>query len=456
MKKLFEAEFQLSQLNNKTHLPIQIDLKDDYESIVINYCYGPVVEENSELVDVAINEAISLGSIDPYTTTHSLRNLITPSIRYNNEFIGANHSFDQMEIILGEDSSVGFNSVNFQSGLLEIIMSCHAIVSEKVTLSISVRGMQCSNDIVSYKAELHSHTNHSDASFTVDELLKCANKRMLDVIGITDHNTLTSYYAAQKMNHDQLIIPGIEYTTFDGHFLCLGNPDRYKNHDFTRITKENIFEYLIDLKSEDTLLIMAHPFDTGSPICTGCRYEYDSATHNLFDAIEIWNGDNPHTTSNYKALKFYKALLNENPSVVMTCGRDWHNEGYTGLVPHLKVFGKKNSNYKDIIQAIKSGQSELQYGFEISTNKYLPYGLAVDIRHYQFEIVTDEAQVKVDSNFGYLNVNVQNGYLVFDSDTDFDNLEWIIIEKYVEDKLVAIGNPIFNGGTINGKKTKDD
>ncbi len=135
----------------------------------------------------------------------------------------------------------------------------------------------------------------------------------------------------------------------------------------------------------------------------------------------------------------------------MTCGRDWHNENHTGTVTRLKVFTDKNANYQSIIQAIKSGRSELQYGFAISSENILPYGLTVDIQNYLFEVVTDEAQIKVDSNLSYLDVKVTEGYLKFDDTTDFDNLQWIIIEKYMDDKLVAIGNPIFNGGDTHGE-----
>lgn len=451
MDKIFEAEFRLDQSFHQKHIPIHIDLKDRFDSITIQYQYSPVVEDNMIKVLSALSDAQAQGSIDPFTTADHLRNLITPSVRYNDRFIGANHSFDQMEIVLGEASSVGFNSVEFDTGLLEIIMSCHAIISDDVILNVSVYGKEYQEEIVSYNVELHSHTNHSDATFTVDELLASAEKRTIDVLGITDHNTMTSYDIAKQSNRNLLIIPGIEYTTFYGHFLCLGNPIRFKHKDFTCITKDNIFEFLMDIKHEDTLLIMAHPFDTGSPICTGCKYEYDSSTYGLFDAIEVWNGDLPHTESNDRALTFYKRLLLDNPSVVMTCGRDWHNEIHTGTVTRLKVFTDKNVNYQSIIQAVKSGRSELQYGFAISSENILPYGLTVDIQNYLFEVVTDEAQIKVDSNLGYLDVKVTGGYLKFDDNTAFENLQWIIIEKYMDDKLVAIGNPIFNGGDMHGE-----
>ncbi|WP_414054267.1 CehA/McbA family metallohydrolase [Macrococcus equi] len=455
MNKLFEAEYQLNQSNNKTHVPIHIHLKGSYESITIQYKYSPVVEDNSELITEAIDDAIQQGSIDPFTSTDHLRNLITPSVRYNHAFIGANHSFEQMDIVLGKNSSVGFSPVDFKDGLLEITMSCHAIVSDNVKLTVSVFGEQCRDDIKPYHVELHSHTNHSDASFTVEALLSSAEDRGLDVLGITDHNTMTSYFAADTHDHELLILPGVEYTTFDGHFLCLGNFSRFKHQDFTRITKENIFEFLIELKFEDTLLVMAHPFDTGSPICTGCRFEYDTATHDLFDAIEVWNGDTPHTESNQKALAFYKALLKDNPTIVMTCGRDWHNENYTGTVTRMKVFAGRDANAQDIIQAVKSGQSELQFGYAISTDDILPYGLAVDICHESLKVVEDDAQIKVDSNIGYLDVSILNGCISFDERIDYDTLQWIIIEKYVDDQIVAIGNPIFNGGHAYVEKTKN-
>ena len=44
------------------------------------------------------------------------------------------------------------------------------------------------------KANLHVHTNHSDGTKTVSEINELALKNNIDVIGITDHDTLNAAY----------------------------------------------------------------------------------------------------------------------------------------------------------------------------------------------------------------------------------------------------------------------
>ena len=41
--------------------------------------------------------------------------------------------------------------------------------------------------------DIHSHTTHSDGSFSVKELLKEAERIGLSLLSITDHNTIDAY-----------------------------------------------------------------------------------------------------------------------------------------------------------------------------------------------------------------------------------------------------------------------
>ena len=48
--------------------------------------------------------------------------------------------------------------------------------------------------------DLHMHTNNSDGSDTVIELLKKAEENNLELISITDHNTVKAYFELEKIN----------------------------------------------------------------------------------------------------------------------------------------------------------------------------------------------------------------------------------------------------------------
>ena len=65
--------------------------------------------------------------------------------------------------------------------------------------------------------DLHIHTKYSDGTDSCEEILKIANKRNLEVISITDHNTVKAYAELKNMKIEEYykgkIIPGVELNT---------------------------------------------------------------------------------------------------------------------------------------------------------------------------------------------------------------------------------------------------
>ena len=60
------------------------------------------------------------------------------------------------------------------------------------------------------RANLHVHTNHSDGTKTVSEINELALKNNIDVIGITDHDTLNAAYDIVKLDTTVKFILGVE------------------------------------------------------------------------------------------------------------------------------------------------------------------------------------------------------------------------------------------------------
>jgi hypothetical protein len=72
--------------------------------------------------------------------------------------------------------------------------------------------------------DFHSHTVHSDGSLEITELAALAAGRGLDVLAVTDHNTV-SHHAHLGTAGDHagiLMVPGQEVTTDNGHANCFG------------------------------------------------------------------------------------------------------------------------------------------------------------------------------------------------------------------------------------------
>ena len=65
--------------------------------------------------------------------------------------------------------------------------------------------------------DLHTHTTYSDGHSTLSELLEEAESKKVEILSITDHNTVEAYYELLQEEvrdlYKGIIIPGVEITT---------------------------------------------------------------------------------------------------------------------------------------------------------------------------------------------------------------------------------------------------
>lgn len=94
------------------------------------------------------------------------------------------------------------------------------------------------------KIDLHIHTNHSDGNFTPTEIVDKAHKLGLDIISITDHDSINGL--AEAINYGKElgieVIPGVEISTdidnkeihLLGYFFDIHNEELHKYLQFFR------------------------------------------------------------------------------------------------------------------------------------------------------------------------------------------------------------------------------
>jgi hypothetical protein len=72
--------------------------------------------------------------------------------------------------------------------------------------------------------DFHAHTVHSDGTLTVAELAARAASRGLDVLAVTDHNTISHHASLAELSarYGVLLVPGQEITTDTGHANAFG------------------------------------------------------------------------------------------------------------------------------------------------------------------------------------------------------------------------------------------
>ena len=91
------------------------------------------------------------------------------------------------------------------------------------------------------KGDFHIHSTKSDGELKPGEIVLLAKERNLDIISLTDHNTIGGNKEAVKVGniHGVKVIPGIELSTrFKGkkvHILGYFTDDKYESDEFKMI-----------------------------------------------------------------------------------------------------------------------------------------------------------------------------------------------------------------------------
>lgn len=166
-----------------------------------------------------------------------------------------------------------------------------------------------------YRGDLHMHSVYSDGDSYPHEIAAIAYQIGLDFYGLTDHNRARSPVdLVPHGNGWPVFLPGVEVTTYAGHFNVWGT-DRW--YDFRNPTPEGLQAAVSAARADGGLISLNHPKPYGP------GWEFPEVTG--FDCIEAWNGwwGRLNTAStNYWA----DALLGSDASSwpVAICGSDTH------------------------------------------------------------------------------------------------------------------------------------
>lgn len=238
--------------------------------------------------------------------------------------------------------------------------------------------------------ELHCHTVHSDGSFQVSELLKAAKEDHLSLIALTDHNTFSG-----RDELDDNIVPairGIEWTTYFGHMLVLGAKDFV---DWRDAKPDNIDKKINEARSAGGIVGIAHPFQIGSPVCTGGRWEFNVKNWKNVDYMEIWHEDLFGCRGeNIKSPELWTSLLDKGFRIAAAYGRDWHRlekRGHYGCT-YVDIEGEITP--ESALRGIRMGKTVVSTGAKFfftlhKGSKSYSIGDTVKNGSYVFSFFTD-------------------------------------------------------------------
>lgn len=131
-----------------------------------------------------------------------------------------------------------------------------------------------------YRGDLHMHTVYSDGDSYPHEVAATAYANGLDFYGITDHNRAQSPVGLVPHGDGwPVLIPGVEVTTYAGHFNVWGTDGWY---DFRSPTAAGLQAAVDAARADGGFVSLNHPKPYGPP--------WDFPEVDGFDAIEAWNG----------------------------------------------------------------------------------------------------------------------------------------------------------------------
>jgi predicted metal-dependent phosphoesterase TrpH len=146
--------------------------------------------------------------------------------------------------------------------------------------------------------DLHVHSKYSfDSLMEVKTIIKVANKKNLNGLAITDHNTIIGgKNACEKNRSPPLIIIGSEVSTDVGDIIGLFLTDDIKYRDS--------LEVLDQIESQGGVSVFPHPFK-------GHRLTDDKTMEILrrVDCVEVLNSRAPITMKEYRYLKSLGKIL---------------------------------------------------------------------------------------------------------------------------------------------------
>ena len=162
-----------------------------------------------------------------------------------------------------------------------------------------------------YRGDLHCHTVNSDGDSTPDELIAHAESLGFNYLAITDHNVLTHQIAMRKSKTPLMLIPGMEVTTYKGHWNVWGEGGWI---DF-RILSEDQMQQAVN-----TALERGYFISCNHPKPFGPDWEFPAVQG--FHCIEVWNG--PWQVFNPTALAYWEERLRRGERYVAVGGSDTH------------------------------------------------------------------------------------------------------------------------------------
>lgn len=280
-----------------------------------------------------------------------------------------------------------------------------------------------------YAGDFHVHSKESgDAHPTLDEIGTFARGRGLDFVELSDHNTTAQldFMGDAQARHPQLLfVPGVEFTTYDGHANGIG-ATAYVDHRFG-VGGATFDGAVAAFGAQGAVFSINHPVLDLGLTCIGCAWK-QPIPRDALGAVEIGTGgwDKTGLLFTKQAIAFWDRLVGQGVHAAPVGGSDDHSGGTgTGQFdsaigsPTTMVFATELSA-AGIVDAVKAGRTVVKLqGPEDPMVDLVPTAVALDTGdarvttliggHFTGPAVALEVGVKVTGGQGATLKLVQDG-----------------------------------------------
>jgi hypothetical protein len=170
------------------------------------------------------------------------------------------------------------------------------------------------------KIETHLHTLHSDGRHSVDAMFEACRTAGYGAVALTDHNT-QSGMAEARAAADRLgliLVPGVEVTTFHGHAIALGVS---RVPEWRDVEARGIDALARDVHAEGGLVSVAHPAAVGSPICSGCTWQWPIEP----ESVDLWEAFSAPRPVTEASVALWRHLLARGAYAAPAAAGDVHS-----------------------------------------------------------------------------------------------------------------------------------
>jgi hypothetical protein len=334
MKNIKEISFEMlvDKSKEKTYFEIPFYVPGDISKLEVSYTYKRRDIRESETGDV-FNKEI---------------NVIDIAVRDENKsFRGWSGSERLYFYITENEATPGYVRGRINEGEWALILGAYKIQDEGCPVSISIKFTL--KERVLLKGDLHMHSEHSDGKYDVENVINMAKLHGMDFIFLTDHNTF-SQNEYIKSSDSLVVIPGMEWTHYNGHCNFLGVKSPIKN--FVANDKKKTVEIMQEARNSGAFITLNHPF------CRNCGWKWGFDVP--YDAVEIWNG--PMKDSEIDAVEWWHSKLAAGERLPIVGGSDSHRNEMFRMVggPTTFVYSASKGE-SDIIKALREGHSFVSY-----------------------------------------------------------------------------------------------